>query len=67
MIYCVKSVRIRRFSGPDFPAFGVNTERCSISFRIHSKCGKILARKTLDTDTFHVVIDRVLNTSRLGR
>ena len=25
--HCVKSVRIRSYSGPDFPAFGLNTER----------------------------------------
>ena len=34
--HCVKSVRIRRFSGPHFPAFGMNTERYSISFRIQT-------------------------------
>ena len=28
--YCVKSVRIRSFSGPYFPAFGLNTERYSV-------------------------------------
>ena len=27
--YCVKSVRIRSFSGPYFPIFGLNTERFS--------------------------------------
>ena len=26
-IHCVKSVRIRSYSGPYFPAFGLNTER----------------------------------------
>ena len=40
----VKSVRIRSYSGPHFPAFGLNTERW-----------KIRTRKTLNTDTFHVV------------
>ena len=25
--HCVKSVRIRSYSGPYFPAFGLNTER----------------------------------------
>ena len=28
-IHCVKSVRIRSYSGPYFPAFGLNTERYS--------------------------------------
>ena len=67
MIHCVNSVRIRSFSGPDYSAFGLNTKRCSIFFRIHSKCGKIRTRETLNTDTFLVVTDRVLNTPLLGR
>ena len=29
--HCVKSVRIRSYSGPHFPAFGLNTERYGIS------------------------------------
>ena len=33
-IHCVKSVRIRSYSGPCFPAFGLNTERYSVSLRI---------------------------------
>ena len=36
----LKSVRVWRFSGPYVPAFN---------------CGKIRARKTLNTDTFHTV------------
>ena len=28
--HCVKSVRIRRFSGPYIPAFGLNTEYLSV-------------------------------------
>ena len=31
-LHCVKSVRIRRFSGPYFTAFGLNTERCISSY-----------------------------------
>ena len=34
--HCIKSVRIRRFSGPYFPAFGRNK----------SECEKIRSRKT---------------------
>ena len=30
----MKSVRIRSFSGPYFPSFGLNTERYSVSLRI---------------------------------
>ena len=33
------------FSGPYFPAFGLNTERYSISLCIQSKCGKIRTSK----------------------
>ena len=50
-----KSVRIRSSSGPYFPAFELNTERYEESLRIQSECGKIRARKTPNTDTFHVV------------
>ena len=52
---CVKSARIWNFSGPHFPAFGLNTERYSgysTSLRVHSKCGKIQTRKTPNMDTF---------------
>ena len=47
--HCVKSVRIRSFSGPYFPVFGLNTQL------IRSKCGKMQTRKTPNTDTFHAV------------
>ena len=43
---CVKSVRIRSFYGPYFPAFALG---------IQCKCGKIPTRKTPDTDTFSSV------------
>ena len=33
IIHCVKSVLIRSFSGPYFPAFGLNTERYSVQIR----------------------------------
>ena len=51
--FCVKSVRIRSFSGPYFPSLGVKTERYSVY--IQSVCGKIRTRKTHNTDTFHAV------------
>ena len=41
-LHCVKSVRIRSYSGPYFPAFGLNT-------------GKMRTRITLNTDTFYAV------------
>ena len=52
---CVKIVLIRSFSGLYFPAFELNKERRGVSLRIHSECGKILTRKTADTDTFHAI------------
>ena len=51
--YCVKSVRIRSFSGPHFPTFGLNMERDTV--RIRSKGGKIRTRKTRNMDTFHAL------------
>ena len=32
--HCVKSMRIRSYSGPHFPAFGLNTERYGVSLGI---------------------------------
>ena len=55
-IHWVKSVRIRSFSDPHFPAFGLNTERYGVSICIQSKRGKIRTRKTPNTNTFHKVI-----------
>ena len=53
--HCVKCVRIRRLSGPYFPAFGLKTERHFLSIHIQSECGKIRTRKTLNTDTFYTI------------
>ena len=53
--HCVKSVRIRSFSGPYFPASGLTLERYGVSLRIQSEFGKIRTRKTPNTDTFHEV------------
>ena len=53
--YCAKSVLIRSYSGPNFPAFGLNTERYGVSFRIESECGKMWTRATPNTDTFYTV------------
>ena len=41
---------------PHFPAFGLNTERYSVSLRIQSECGKMRTRITLNTGTFYTVI-----------
>ena len=55
-LHCVKSVRIRSFSGLYFPAFALNTEKYSVCLRIQSDCGKIRIRKTPNMDTFHTVL-----------
>ena len=60
MIQCIKSARIRNYSGPYFPAFGLNTERYGVSLRIQSKCGKIRIRITPNADTFHAVMVLIL-------
>ena len=51
----VKSVRIRSFTSPYFPAFGLNTEIYRVNLPIKSECGKIRTKKTLNTDTFYTV------------
>ena len=43
-VHCVKSVQIRS-SSPYFPAFGLNTERYEVPFRIQPDCVKIRTRK----------------------
>ena len=55
--HCVKSVCIRSFSGPYFPAFGLNTDIYGVNLRVQSKCGKMQTRKTSNTDTFRAVKD----------
>ena len=40
-----ESVRVWSFSGPYFPAFGLNTEKYGVSLPIQFKCGKIRTRK----------------------
>ena len=54
-IHCVKIVRIRSYSGPHFAAFGLNTERYSVSLHIQSKYWKIHTRITPNPDTFHAL------------
>ena len=56
VLHCLKSVRIRIFSGPYFHTFGLYTERYSVFLRIQSECGKIRTKKTPNMDTFHTVL-----------
>ena len=52
---CVKFVLLWLYSGPYFPAFGLNTERYKVSLLIQSECGKIRTRITPNTDSFYAV------------
>ena len=63
-VFGVESVRIRSFSGPYFPAFGLNTKRYfwpvysrirSEYREVRSKYGKIRTRITPNTDTFSAI------------
>ena len=53
----VKSVRIRIYSCQHFPAFGLNTERYSVSLRIQAECEKMWVRITPNMDTFKAVTE----------
>ena len=48
--HCIRSVRNRSYSAPDFPAFWLNTE-----YNIQCECGKIRTRITPNTHTFYAV------------
>ena len=53
--YCVKSVRIRSYSGLCIPAFGLNTERYGVRSVFNLNVGKIRTRLTPNMDTFYAV------------
>ena len=59
-MHCVKSVRIRSYSGPHLPLFGLNTEKYGVSLRIQSEFGKMRTRITPNADTFHAVLNKIL-------
>ena len=50
-----KNVGIRSYSGPHFHAFGLNTERYSVSLFIQSEIGIMRGRITPNMDTFYAV------------
>ena len=58
-MHCTKNFRIWSFCAPYIPAFGLNTERYSLSLSIQSECGKIWTRQTPNTNTFQAVIETV--------
>ena len=55
-VHCVKSVGIRNYSGPYFPAFGLNTERYGVS-EYQFECRKMRTRVTYNTDIFHAMMN----------
>ena len=58
-IHCVKSVRIRSYSGPHFPAFGLNTEKYSVNVSVFSSnAGKWLLIQTYFTQWLMLINDR---------
>ena len=64
-LHCVKSVRIRSFSGPYFPTIGTNTERYGLPLRIQSECGELRTRKTPNMVTFHAVFGNKNHTHQI--
>ena len=58
----VESARIRNFSRPCFPVFGLNTKIYTVNLRIQSECGKVRTRKFPNKNTFYAVfyIDKKL-------
>ena len=62
-LYCVKSARIRSFSGLQFLVFGLNTERYSEPLHTQSECGKIRTRDTSNTNTFYAVHVLIVSSS----
>ena len=54
--HCVKSVRIRSFSGPDYPAFRLNMEIYSVNLSPYSvRMLGIRTRKTPNKNTSYAV------------
>ena len=55
-LHYVQSVSIRSYSGPHFPAFGLNKKRYSVSLGIQSACGKMRTRVTPNMDTYYALL-----------
>ena len=63
--HCVKNVRIRSYSDPYIPVFGLITEKYEVSRRIQSECRKIRTRITLNADTLYAVTISILFSFRI--
>ena len=53
--HCDTIVRIRSFSGPYFPVFGLDTEIYSVNLRIQFEYVEMRTRKTPGAEFFYVV------------
>ena len=49
----MKIIRVQSYSGPHFPAFGLNSKRYSVSVHIQSERGEIRTRISPNTETFY--------------
>ena len=54
--YCVKSVRIRSYSGLHLPRSRTEYGEIRVSLRIQSVCEEMRNRMTPNTDNFHAMI-----------
>ena len=55
-LHCVKNVLIWSYSSPQFPAFGLNTERYPVSLHIQPESRKIRTRIAPNTDIYAVLM-----------
>ena len=81
--HCVKSVRIRSFSGPYFPAFRLNTESYRVALQIllgkaridfainhtlgHKPVGMLLISKLIFKEHFKSLLSKIKKTASLLR
>ena len=68
--HCVKSVRIRSYSGLHFSAYGLNSERYSVysvSLHIQSEQGKMRTKVTPNTAAFNAVGSPILTVTLYGK
>ena len=66
-VHCVKTVRIRSFSGVYFLAFELNMVIYSPNICNQSKCEKIRTRKTPNTGSSHEVVIEDCNCSLIWK
>ena len=78
LFHCLKSVRIRSYSGPNDGSFGPNTGRYSVSLHIQSEflqcssakleaklCGRMMAMKSFFIDELHTIKSESLKSANI--